>query len=193
MQSSKKLYLKALNEYNNGYINKALELCEESISINMNNSAAINLKGLLLYLKGNLKEAKALWKMNIHINKDSVSEKYLQDSLEDSIRDNLIKDALKLIEEEKIDKAIILLNKCAESDFNYINVNNYFSLCYISKGEYSKAKIYIDKVLKLDKKNKLAIENSKKLYSLGKIKNNNNKWILSLISIIFTVLIVVSI
>lgn len=183
MKSSKKLYLKALNEYNKGYIDRALQSCEESISINMNNSAAINLKGLLLYLKGDLKGAKALWQMNIHVNKDSVSKKYLQDSSEDTIRNNLFQSVLKLIKEGKINNAITTLNKCRESDFNYIDVNNYLSVCYISKEEYSKAKIHINKVLELDKKNKLAIENNRKLYSLGKIKNpNNKKLIISLVS-----------
>lgn len=183
MKSSKKLYLQALNEYNKGYIDRALQLCEESIYINMNNSAAINLKGLLLYLKGDLKGAKALWQMNIHVNKDSVSKKYLQDSSEDNIRNNLFESALKLIKEGKINNAITTLNKCRESDFNYIDVNNYLSVCYISKEEYSKAKIHIDKVLELDKKNKLAMQNNKKLYSLGKIKNpNNKKLIISLVS-----------
>ncbi|AAO37014.1 hypothetical protein DP149_11170 [Clostridium tetani] len=195
MKSSKKLYLKALNEYNKGYIDRALQSCEESISINMNNSAAINLKGLLLYLKGDLKGAKALWQMNIHVNKDSVSKKYLQDSSEDNIRNNLFESALELIKEGKINNAITTLNKCRESDFNYIDVNNYLSICYISKEEYSKAKIHIDKVLGLDKKNKLAIQNNKKLYSLGKIKNpNNKKLIISLVSGICVIsLIVISI
>lgn len=191
MESSKKIYLRALNEYNNGYIDRALELCEESISINMNNSSAINLKGILLYLKGDLKGAKALWKMNIHLNKDSVSQKYLQDSLEDSIRNNLFESALKLIKEGKINNAIVTLDKCKESDFNYIDVNNYLSVCYIGKGKYSKAKIHIDKVLKLDKKNKLAMQNNKKLYSLGQIKNpNNKKLLISFISAICVIVII---
>lgn len=105
MESSKKLYLKALDEYNKGYINRAIELCNESLSININNSPAINLKGLLLYLKGDLNGAKALWKINIDLNKDSISKRYLEDSLEDDIRNNLFKNASKLIKEGKIDNA----------------------------------------------------------------------------------------
>lgn len=195
MESSKKLYLKALDEYNKGYINRAIELCNESLSININNSPAINLKGLLLYLKGDLNGAKALWKINIDLNKDSISKRYLEDSLEDDIRNNLFKNASKLIKEGKIDNAIIELNKCAESDFNYINVNNYLSLCYINKEEYSKSKIHIYKVLKLDKKNRLAIQNNKKLYLIGKTKNFKEKKTLVPLasSICLVILIVVSI
>ena len=54
MDKSQKKYIKALDNYNNGYIDKAIKLCEESISINIKNSAAINLKGLLYYLNGDL-------------------------------------------------------------------------------------------------------------------------------------------
>ena len=54
MDKSQKIYNKALDKYNKGYIGKSMELCDESISISIKNGAAINLKGLLLYLKGDL-------------------------------------------------------------------------------------------------------------------------------------------
>ena len=83
MDKSKKLYIKALDKYNNGYIDNAIELCEESISIDIKNAASINLKGLLCYLKGDLDSAQKLWKMNYGVNKDGVSERYLNDTGKD--------------------------------------------------------------------------------------------------------------
>lgn len=167
MDKSKKIYIKALDKYNNGYIDKAIELCEESVSINIKNSAAINLKGLLFYFKGDLDSSQKLWKMNYQINKDSVSERYLSDSKGDDERQKLYNAAVNFINELKINEALDTLKKCTESDFNCINVNNCISSCYLSKGDYDKAFEYIDKVLKLDKNNVTAKENIKSLRKYG--------------------------
>lgn len=59
MNKSNIYYEKALNYYHKGYIDKAIELCEKSISDNIKNKAAIDLKGFLHYLKGDLKNSRA--------------------------------------------------------------------------------------------------------------------------------------
>lgn len=165
MDKSSKLYNKALEKYNKGFIDKAEELCEKSISLNINNSASINLKGLLYYIKGDLDNCRILWKMNFQVNKDRVSEKYLQDTKNDGKLLELYNTALILIKELKINEALILLRQCEKSHFNYINVNNYLALCYIKKGDYDKVSEHLNNVLKADNKNKIALENKK---SLGK-------------------------
>lgn len=167
MDKSKKLYIKALEKYNNGYIDKAIELSEESISLDIKNAAAINLKGLLYYLKGDLDTCQRLWKMNYQLNKDRVSERYLSDSKKDSERQRLCCEALELIKELKINDALGILEQCSQSDYNYINVNNYIAICYINKGDYDRALSYIDRVLKVDKNNDIAKENKKKLKKFG--------------------------
>lgn len=172
MDRSKKIYIKALDKYNEGYIDKAIELCEESISIDIKNTAAINLKGLLYYLKGDLEKSQKLWKMNLQINQDSVSRKYLIDTKEDDHRIKLYKQALNYIKELKINDALNTLENCLGSDFNFINVNNYIALCYIKKGEHHKAIKYINKVLKLDKNNRTAKDYRRMLQTLGIIRSN---------------------
>ncbi|MBV7271561.1 hypothetical protein JMF89_04465 [Clostridiaceae bacterium UIB06] len=167
MDKSKKIYIKAIDKYNNGYIDKAIELCEESISLDIKNSAAINLKGLLFYFKGELDSSQKIWKMNYQINKDSVSQRYLIDSKGDSERQNLYNTAVSFINELKISEALDALKKCEESDYNCINVNNCISWCYLSKGDYDKAFEYIEKVFKLDKNNVAAKENIKLLKKYG--------------------------
>lgn len=167
MDKSKKLYIKALEKYNNGYIDKAIELSEESISLDIKNAAAINLKGLLYYLKGDLDTCQRLWKMNYQLNKDRVSERYLSDSKKDSERQRLCCEALELIKELKINDALGILEQCSQSDYNYINVNNYIAICYINKGDYDRALSYIDRVLKVDKNNDIAKENKKNLKKFG--------------------------
>lgn len=171
MDKSKKVYIKALEKYNNGYIDKAIELSEESISLDIKNTAAINLKGLLYYLKGDLDTCQKLWKMNCHLNKDGVSERYLSDSKKDNERQRLYYEALNLIKELKINDALEILEQCSKSDYNYINVNNHIAICCISKGDYDKALSHIEKVLKVDKKNAIAKENKNSLKKLGVIKS----------------------
>lgn len=188
MDKSRKMYIMALDKYNNGYIDKAIQLCEESISINIKNSAAINLKGLLYYLKGDLENSQKLWKMNYQVNKDDVSQRYLGDSKEDNERQRLYSLALKFINELKINEALDALKKCTESDYNYINVNNYITMCYFNKGDYDKAAEHIDKVLKLDKNNSIAKENIKILKKYGYTNFNVDlKKVLSILAVIFLI------
>jgi tetratricopeptide (TPR) repeat protein len=194
MDKSKKNYIKSLDMYNRGYIYKAMELCEESISIEIKNSAAINLKGLLYYLQGDLESAQRFWKMNYEINKDSVSQKYLNDTEKDKEKLKLYKLALGLINELKIHEAIELLLKCSESDYNFIGVNNYLALCYIKKGDYDKAIIYIDNVFKIDINNEMAKKNRDDLKNIGVIRKyiNIKKVFRSLLFIVAIILFIVT-
>lgn len=167
MEKSKKLYLKALNKYQSGYIDQAIEICEESISINMKNKASINLKGLLYYLKGDIDSAKALWKLNYEVNDDEVSKKYLQGLNEDKRKLALYTRAVALIKELNIKEALGLLMECRESDYNCINVDNAIAGCYIKYAQYDKAIIYVNEVLKIDIKNDIALMHRKELIKYG--------------------------
>lgn len=192
MDKSTKIYSKALKAFNCGEIEASLKLCEKSISSNLKNSPAINLKGLLYYLKGDYDSAQALWKMNYDMNRDSVSQKYLLDSKEDKDKLLIYKSAIKLVKELEINNALILLRKCSESDFNFINVNNYKSLCYIKTGEYIKAEECINNVLKYDNKNKMALENKKTMLEYGMMKDKHKNKKLKVILTIATASVVLA-
>jgi len=174
MDRSGKIYVKAMNKYNDGYIDKALELCEKSISLKNTNAAALNLKGILYYLKGDLEKAKKMWDINYKRNNDKVSKKYLKDSVHDKERLQLYVNALELIKQLNISGALELLKQCGNSHYNFINVNNQISLCYIKQGEYDKALQYINEVMKVDKKNDQAIINEKTLIEYGNLKKKIN-------------------
>lgn len=194
MNKSRKIYIKALNKYNNGYIDRAIELCEESISIDIKNAAAVNLKGLLYYLKGDLDSAQKLWKMNKQINKDEISEKYLEDTEKDKERLKFYVAALEFMREEKLEEAINLLEKCLESHYNYINVNEQLSLCYFNKGLYNAALQHAQKVLTIDRTNALAKTTIRRLKSLGvterKFASRKVVYILIIIMCLLTLVIV---
>jgi len=174
MDKSGKVYVKAMNKYNDGYIDKSLALCEKSISLNNANAAALNLKGILYYLKGDLEKAKKAWNINCKINSDNVSKKYLIDSVRDKEKLHLYIKALELIKKLNINAALLILEQCENSHFNFINVNNNISSCYIKQGEYDKALQHINEVLKVDKKNTEAIANKKTLVEYGGLKRDIN-------------------
>ncbi|MGK0468684.1 tetratricopeptide repeat protein [Clostridium sp.] len=174
MDKSGKIYVKAMNKYNDGYIDKSLALCEKCISIKITNAAALNLKGILYYLKGDLDSAKEMWNINYKRNRDEVSKKYLRDSVKDMQKMQLYINALDLMKKFNISGALDILKQCENSDFNFINVNNSISLCYIQCGEYDKALQHINKVLGVDKKNAQAITNKKTLIEYGNLKRDIN-------------------
>lgn len=174
MDKSGKIYVKAMNKYNDGYIDKSLALCEKCISINITNAAALNLKGILYYLKGDLESAKKMWNINYKRNHDEVSKKYLKDSVKDVQKLQLYFNALDLMKKFNISGALDILKQCENSHFNFINVNNSISLCYIKCGEYDKALQHINQVLGVDKKNTQAIINKKTLIEYGNLKRDIN-------------------
>lgn len=153
-----KIYNKAMDYYQKGELDKAINKCEEGISINLKSSNLLNLKGLLLYLKGDLSEAITVWKINSDYNNDDIAKIYIKDSKKDDEKLKLYQWVEKDIKDLRIDDALLKLNKCAESDFNSINVNTSFAICYLRKGNYILAKEYNEKALKINSKNKVAIE-----------------------------------
>lgn len=176
MNESMKNYNKAMEKFQAGKINRALEYCEEAVALDLNNRAALNLKGMILYLKGNLNAAEASWKVNSNINNDGIASSYLENIAEDEEREFLYNRALKEIKAFNIEEAIDLLEKAKESDFNAINVYNALTYCYIKVGYLEKAKASIDKVISIEKNNKVANDYIKELNNNGKsYKNIINK------------------
>lgn len=191
-KNNKNAYKKALNFYEKGQMYKALKVCDDEIANNINNSAIINLKGMILYLKGNLNEAKQVWKLNTEVNNDSISEKYLGSISRDYEKEALYLKALKLFNENKVRLAVENLKQCLESDFNTLDVNNLYANCAMKLAEYDNAKLSIEKVLSIDKNNKEALYLKKSLVKLGIIKNKSSKTVLKAV-LTFTLILVLSI
>ncbi|MBC8059732.1 MAG: tetratricopeptide repeat protein [Clostridiaceae bacterium] len=171
MDKATKYYKKALTKYHNGYIDEAINLCGASVAENNRYKAAASLKGILFYFKGDLENARELWDFNVRVNKDVVSKKYIENTRSDDKLLSIYTRGLTLINEVKIADALILLKECEESDFNVLNVSNYIAVCLIKQGEFIDAKVYLDKVLNIDKKNKMALDNIKMLKKFGIINN----------------------
>ena len=181
-----KNYEKALKLYSNGNINKAIEIVDKGITNDLANSNLLNLKGLLLYIKGELDEAIVIWNINKDYNNDKISLSYLRDINNDYKKIQLYNEAELLIKNLNIDEALNLLSLCKESDFNCINVNSLIALCYFKKGNYNESQKYISKVLELDKNNEKAITIKKEIDKFNG-KSSFNKLILILVAIILII------
>ena len=184
-----KQYNKAMNFYNNGQMNRALEICENILANDLSCSEVLNLKGLMLYQKGLLKEAKIVWKLNYDINNDSVAKKYIEDCKSDDERIEKYKDAEYNLKNMNIDKATMLFRECMESEFNSIKVNTGIAMCYMRKGDNYRAKEFIDKALHIDNEAVTANALKKDLINLGLYSNENrvSKKVLSVITVLFII------
>lgn len=134
-----------------------------------------------------------MWSINYKRNNDKVSKKYIKDSITDKEKLQLYVNALELIRKLNISGALEILKQCENSHFNFINVNNHISSCYIKQGEYDKALHYVNEVLKVDKKNTQAIINKKTLIEYGNLKReiNYKKIFIASASIFLTITILI--
>ncbi|WBW98047.1 tetratricopeptide repeat protein [Oceanirhabdus sp. W0125-5] len=192
MNKSVKYYKKALKFYYDGNIDKALNYCNKSISFNIKNSAALSLKGLLLYFKGELKEARNIWERNYKINGDEVAKKYLVDSRADFEKMDIYDEAILKMQEMKISLAIKLLLHCKKSDFNCLNVNKKLIECYLKKGEYDKITDLVSEFKIIDKKDVQVKNVEKELIKIGVKEKESNKEVIFKIAggVVVTILIV---
>lgn len=145
-----KAYNKAMDYYEKGKITRALEECEQVLSEGLDNPVVLNFKGLLLYQKGSLNEAVTVWKLNIDLNDNDIAKNYISDVVEDENRLELYKQGERALKQLKIESALELFLRCAESDFNSIKVNTGIAMCYQKKGDFYRAKEYVDKALRID-------------------------------------------
>lgn len=193
-KSVKKTYDKAMNYYEKGKINRALEICEDILLEGLDNPVVLNFKGLLLYQKGNLSEAIITWKINKDLNNDNIAKNYIKDAIADEKRLDLYKQGEQVLRQLKVDKALELFKKCSESDFNAIKVNTGIAICYQKKGDLYRAKEYVDKALSIDQNAITAkiIEKELKEGGLYSESKNSSKGFLIIITSLFVILAIVA-
>lgn len=181
MKESKKAYEVAVKYFHKGDLDKSLDYLEKAISINMKNSAALNLKGMIFYIRGEGKKAETTWRINIDFNDDDIAKSYIKSYKKDLENQDKYIQALKKIKEVKIKEAIESLEFLTVSDYNVINVRNALSYCYIKQRDFNSAKNNILKVLEKDYKNKIAKENLQSIEKeIGVKKSFDNKKLIAI-------------
>ncbi len=193
-KKAKKAYAKAMDYYEKGKINKALEVCEDVLLEGLDNSVVLNFKGLLLYQKGSLSEAVTVWRINRDLNNDDIAKNYIKDSITDEKRLDIYRQGEQALKQSKIDKALELFNACAESDFNSIKVNTGIAMCYRKKSDPYKAKEYVDKALSIDQNaiTAKAIERELKEEGIYLESQNSSKGFLIGLTILFAIIAIIA-
>ncbi|AVK49251.1 hypothetical protein AXY43_15280 [Clostridium sp. MF28] len=189
----KRAHDKAMSHYEMGQIDKALEICEDILLEGLDNPNVLNFKGLLLYQKGNLDQAVTVWKMNSDLNNDDIAKSYINDSILDRKRLELFRQGEQALKQLKVDKALNIFMRCAESDFNAIKVNTGIAMCYQRKGDFYRAREYAEKVLNIDKNAITAKKIEKELKDSGTFieERNSSKGLFGIIIMVIVVAIVV--
>lgn len=162
-----KIYKKAMDSYCDGKLDKALSYCDKVLRLERSHSPTLNLKGLIYYVRGELEEARRVWKLSYKLNGDMVSKKYIEDSRRDEGDIYIFSQGVHLFNEVKTREALKCFLKCESSHFNSVNLWRYIAKCYMQLGQHNKAVKYVEDVLSVDKNNLEAIKLKKQLIELG--------------------------
>ncbi|MFR1709112.1 MAG: tetratricopeptide repeat protein [Clostridium sp.] len=162
-----KIYKKAMDSYCDGKLDKALSYCDKILRLDRSHSPTLNLKGLIYYVRGDLEEARGVWKLSYKLNGDMVSKKYIEDSRQDEGDIYIFSQGVHLFNEVKIREALKCFLKCESSHFNSVNLWRYIAKCYMQLGQHNKAVKYVEDVLAIDRHNVEAIKLKKQLIELG--------------------------
>lgn len=187
MEKSKRYYAKAIKNYDMGNLSKAIDYCNKSLKEDRGNSASLNLKGLIYYLKGDLESGRNQWKINLKANSDEISRKYLNDSRNDRERLQKFREGQRLLKEIKVKDALNIFEGLKDSHFNFINLYNNIALCYVRLGEYDNAYYHVKQVLNFDNNNKFSYEIINSLQEIGAIKHKDRLKQKKIIAILATV------
>lgn len=163
----------SLRQYNNGvsaakngdYSGAINSLCQ-CILFDKRNYVARNLLGICYYQIGMVSDALKQWIISASFKSEkNPAEKYIA-ALQNNARmlercDDAIVMYNKAIRQFKggsDDLALIQLKKAVDFNPNFVEAYNLLASYFISHGDGQKAKFYIDKVLKVDKRNPKAFE-----------------------------------
>lgn len=141
-----KLWDKALNHYQKGEYNDALNICRKILAKEPNDLLTLNMIGYIMFLNGDLESSKFYWEKSIS-NGCVESKRYLQNVPEYEKLKSLFVEALKDIKNKKVSIAIDKLLICSENDFNRISVGDVLEKCLLANRGIRIQFDYIDALL----------------------------------------------
>jgi|GEM_PF-1252231 len=164
--ASLRQYNKGVSYAREGDYSAAIEALRECLLFDKYNFVARNLLGIAYFQTGLVTDAIREWIISTSIKKEkNPAQKYI-DSLQKSGRFlekcgdaiGLYNSALEQFKLGKNDLAVISLKKAADINPSFTEAQNVLTAYYISIKDRQKAKKYISKVLKTDKRNPRALE-----------------------------------
>ncbi|MGL4452905.1 MAG: hypothetical protein ACRCTZ_17210 [Sarcina sp.] len=159
MSESRKFYNKGVKDFHKGNLEKAIANLDLAISHDIKNSAALNLRGIIYYIKGQSVKALTSWQINVEFNNDEIAKGHIESFEEDKKYLEKYNDAFDKMNKGRFNESTRLLEELTDSDFNILNVRNALAYSYIKEGKYTKAKECIEIVLEKHKTNEGARDN----------------------------------
>lgn len=169
-----KIVVKASNSYYNQGLEKArvrdltgaVTALKTSLSLNKKNIKARNLLGLVYYEMGELAMALSEWVISLNLKQDrNVAEVYIRKVKSNPNKLELINQAAKRYnialakaKEGGDDVALIQLKKVAATYPKFIRANLLLALIYMKRNEDERALKVLNRVLKIDRNNTLALK-----------------------------------
>ena len=169
-----KIVVKASNSYYNQGLEKArvrdltgaVTALKTSLSLNKKNIKARNLLGLVYYEMGELAMALSEWVISLNLKQDrNVAEVYIRKVKSNPNKLELINQAAKRYnialakaKEGGDDVALIQLKKVAATYPKFIRANLLLALIYMKRNEDERALKVLQRVLKIDRNNTLALK-----------------------------------
>lgn len=163
----------SLRQYNdgvaaakNGDYSSAIDSLNQCILFDKRNYVARNLLGIAYFQVGMVSDALKQWIISASFKSEkNPAQKYIA-SLQNNARtleryDDAIvmyNKAIIQFESGSADLAVIQLKKAVDFSPNFVEAYNLLAAYFISHGDRNKAKLYIEKVLKIDKRNPKALE-----------------------------------
>ncbi len=160
-----RLYNKGLEQAKCRDLSGAVETLKKSLLFDKNNVNARNVLGLVYYEMGQMADALVQWIVSQNIRSDkNLAVEYLRiygenirssEKMEDSV--SLYNEALEYVKQKNDDLAIIRLKKALDINGKFIEALNLLSLCYLMRGRNNDALDIVNKVLRMDVNNPIAL------------------------------------
>lgn len=152
----------------------AADLLRRSVRIDKNNINARNLLGLVYFEMGECVEALSEWVISKNLKPEkNIADEYIRDVQSNQNRLSTMNQTIKKFNkalgyawEGNDDLAIIQLKKVLSLNPNLIKGHLLLALLHMKKEEYSKARKSLNKVIKIDVNNTLAIKYQKEIDAL---------------------------
>ncbi len=158
-------YNKGLEEAKVRDLSGAIVSLRQSLKFNKNNVEARNLLGLIYYEIGEIVPALSEWVISKNIRpKKNIADDYLGEIQTDQTKFQMFatiirkyNQALLYCQQGSTDLAIIQLKKVLTSYGNYLKARLLLALLYINSKDFERAKREIEKVLRIDVNNTVAL------------------------------------
>ena len=169
--TSIRLYNKGLEQAKSRDLTGAIKSLEQSILFDKNNYIARNLLGLVYHEKGQIADALKQWIVSAYIeHKNNPASRYMDILQKDGRKMEKKNDAVQFynqaiayLQQGSDDLALIQLKRALDYNSNFVEACNLMTLCCLQEKNFNRASYFVQKVLKIDQYNPIALHYAREL------------------------------